>query len=75
MDFYLFYLCPFIVIYFYSRLFICNGIACPHKIGEDKICFDIRVFELSEDSQDSRLPKEMFLELSSWSLFQVHHVL
>lgn len=60
MEFVFFYLCPFIFIYFYSSLFISNGIACPHKIGEDKICFDIRVFELSEDSQDSRLTKEMF---------------
>ena len=47
-------------IHVYLFLIFSNGIACPHKIGEDKICFDIRVFELSEDSQDSRLPKEMF---------------
>jgi hypothetical protein len=50
----------FISIHVYLFLIFSNGIACPHKIGEDKISFDIRVFELSEDSQDSRLPKEMF---------------
>ena len=41
-------------------MFISSGISCPQEIGEDTVCFDIRVSELSEDFQDSRLPKQAF---------------